>query len=225
EKAERILELKVMEPAMGSAAFLNEAVNQLAVKYLELQQIATGTRIAQTDYVGELQKVKMYLADNNVFGVDLNPVAVELAEVSLWLNALSKDRFVPWFGMQLFHGNSLIGARREVWDSKQLRLKKNDANSWLKSAPTQLKMTETRKKCQIWHVLVPDEGMSRYTDKEAKRLYPEEIKAIDAWRREFCKPFRKDEIEALERISARIDSLWAEHAQIQAAVRQRTEDA
>jgi hypothetical protein len=50
----------------------------------------------------------MYLADRNAFGVDLNPVAVELAEVSLWLNAIygedetedgiPRQARVPWFG-------------------------------------------------------------------------------------------------------------------------------
>jgi hypothetical protein len=73
---------------MGSAAFLNEAVNQLAEAYLERKQAELGKRIPHDDYPQELQKVRMYLADRNVFGVDLNPVAVELAEVSLWLNAI-----------------------------------------------------------------------------------------------------------------------------------------
>lgn len=48
----------------------------------------------------------MYIADSNVFGVDLNPIAVELAEVSLWLNAIFKGSHVPWFGLQLYNGNS-----------------------------------------------------------------------------------------------------------------------
>ena len=73
---------------MGSAAFLNEAVNQLAEAYLERKQTELGRRIPHEDYPQELQKVRMYLADRNVFGVDLNPVVVELAEVSLWLNAI-----------------------------------------------------------------------------------------------------------------------------------------
>ena len=73
---------------MGSAAFLNEAVNQLAETYLELKQAELNRRIPHDAYPRELQKVRMYLADRNVFGVDLNPVAVELAEVSLWLNAI-----------------------------------------------------------------------------------------------------------------------------------------
>lgn len=122
-KADAILNLTVCEPAMGSAAFLNEAINQLAEAYLFHKQQAEGRRIPQDRYTRELQRVKMYIADNNVFGVDLNPVAVELAEVSLWLNAISGDAFVPWFGYQLHCGNSLVGARRQVFNKSELTYK------------------------------------------------------------------------------------------------------
>lgn len=84
-----------------------------------MAQSAGGERISQNRYLAEKQKVKMSLADNNCFGVDLNPVAVELAEVSIWLNALSSDRFIPWLGMQLNCSNSLIGARRQAWSRHQ----------------------------------------------------------------------------------------------------------
>ena len=88
--AHRILDLTVCEPAMGSAAFLNEAVNQLAERYLDRRQRELGERIPHADYADELQKVKHYIADRNVHGVDLNPVARELAEVSLWLNCITR---------------------------------------------------------------------------------------------------------------------------------------
>ena len=124
-KADDILDLTVCEPAMGSGAFLNEAINQLAEAYLQRKQKETGEKIHHDHYAREKQKVKMYLADRNVYGVDLNPVATELAEVSLWLNTIYEQRidevagrsfaFVPWFGMQLATGNSLIGARRQVY--------------------------------------------------------------------------------------------------------------
>ena len=71
-------------------------------------------RLSQEDYNRELQKVKMYLADNNVYGVDLNPWPSSLPKVSLWLNALSSDKFVPWFGLQLHSGNSIIGCGKRV---------------------------------------------------------------------------------------------------------------
>jgi hypothetical protein len=86
KKADDILRLTVVEPAMGSAAFLNEAVNQLAEAYMERKQAESKRRIPHEQYVTELQKVRMYIADRNVYGIDLNPIATELAEVSLWLN-------------------------------------------------------------------------------------------------------------------------------------------
>jgi type II restriction/modification system DNA methylase subunit YeeA len=60
KKADDILTLTVCEPAMGSAAFLNEAVNQLAEAYLERKQAELGKRIPHDDYPQELQKVRMY---------------------------------------------------------------------------------------------------------------------------------------------------------------------
>ena len=136
KKADDILRLTVCEPAMGSAAFLNEAINQLSEAYLRQKQIETGEKIAHDAYTKELQQVKMHIADNNVYGVDLNPTAVELAEISLWLNALS-GAFVPWFGFQLENGNSLIGARREVYETAQLTAKKT-ALLWYEDAPKRL---------------------------------------------------------------------------------------
>ena len=67
---------------------MNEAVDQLAEAYLERKQAETKRRIPHDDYAMELQKTRMFIADRNVFGVDMNPVATELAEVRLWLNAI-----------------------------------------------------------------------------------------------------------------------------------------
>ena len=133
--ADRILELTVCEPAMGSAAFLNEAVNQLAEKYLDRKQGELGRRIPHADYADELQKVRHYIADRNVYGVDLNPVALELAEVSLWLNCIHKDGRVPWFGYQLMCGNSLVGARRQVFPSASLGKENKRAERWFNRVP------------------------------------------------------------------------------------------
>lgn len=78
---------------MGFAAFLNEAINQLAEAYLDKKQKELGEMISAEKRLQELQKVKMYIADRNVYGIDLNPVAVELAEVSLWLNTIYEGGF------------------------------------------------------------------------------------------------------------------------------------
>ncbi|MEK6200662.1 MAG: hypothetical protein N2B60_10610 [Psychrobacter sp.] len=224
ERAEKLLQFTVCEPAMGSAAFLNEAINQLAEKYLELMQSANDERIAQQDYVKELQKVKMYLADNNVYGIDLNPVAVELAEVSLWLNALSADRFVPWFGMQLYNGNSLIGARREVYKLTQTGAKKNDSKQWLQNAPKAVAMNKPRAKDEIWHFLLPAEGMANYKDKEVKSLYPKQFDTIKDWRKDFLKPLDGDEQRRLKALSEKVEELWQLHTKEQRKIRKKTTD-
>ncbi|ECC9831004.1 class I SAM-dependent DNA methyltransferase [Salmonella enterica subsp. enterica] len=223
-KADAILNLTVCEPAMGSAAFLNEAINQLAEAYLFHKQQAEGRRIPQDRYTQELQRVKMYIADNNVFGVDLNPVAVELAEVSLWLNAISGDAFVPWFGYQLHCGNSLVGARRQVFNKSELTYKKAKDPSWLNSEPAELAMNIPREEKQIFHFLLPDSGMANYSDKTVKQRYPDDFKALDSWRKEFTKSFAPHEIADVQRISGKVEALWNTFRQQLKAERQKTAD-
>lgn len=223
-KADAILNLTVCEPAMGSAAFLNEAINQLAEAYLFHKQQAEGRRIPQDRYTQELQRVKMYIADNNVFGVDLNPVAVELAEVSLWLNAISGDAFVPWFGYQLHCGNSLVGARRQMFNKSELTYKKAKDPSWLNSEPVELAMNTPREEKQIFHFLLPDSGMANYSDKTVKQRYPDDFKAMDSWRKEFTKSFAPDEIVDVQRISGKVEALWNTFRQQLKAERQKTAD-
>ena len=86
--AAEILDLTVCEPALGSGAFAIEAVRQLAEQYLTRRQDELGERIDPDEYPRRLQEVKAYLALHNVYGVDLNATAVELAEISLWLDTM-----------------------------------------------------------------------------------------------------------------------------------------
>ncbi|MEO8616629.1 MAG: hypothetical protein ABI600_15910, partial [Luteolibacter sp.] len=144
-QADEILRLTVCEMAIGSAAFANEAVNQLAEAYLQRKQKETGVTIPHDDYTQERQKVKMFIADNNVFGVDLNPTAVDLAEISLWLNTIYEGAFVPWFGLQLANGNSLIGARRETYASHLLLAQKGKGGTkarWPEQPPAPVAWTQ-----------------------------------------------------------------------------------
>lgn len=230
--AEDILTLTVCEPAMGSAAFLNEAVNQLAEAYLERKQAELKQRIPHEQYPQELQRVRMYLADRNVFGVDLNPVAVELAEVSLWLNAIYGEQSddgqplparVPWFGYQLFAGNSLIGARQQVFNAAAL--KRGATPAWHEEPPRRATVTAPRRADEIWHFLLPDPGMADYADKDAKKLYPDDFERLKKWRKAFCAPLDTHEIARLQQLSSRVDELWTEHTTALARDRARTEDA
>jgi hypothetical protein len=233
--ADDILTLTVVEPAMGSAAFLNEAVNQLAEAYLERKQAELKRRIPHEQYTVELQKTRMYIADRNVFGVDLNPIATELAEVSLWLNAIygeptepgqpPKTARVPWFGYQLFAGNSLIGARREVFSASLLKQVNRSRLWWDGATPRRLDpQSPTRRADEVYHFLLPDTGMAKYTDKVAKSLYPADIARLNDWRSACKKPLDEHEIKRLQQLSDAIDQLWAEHAKQVAADRKRTED-
>lgn len=230
--ADDILTLTVCEPAMGSAAFLNEAVNQLAEAYLERKQAELKQRIPHERYPQELQRVRMYLADRNVFGVDLNPVAVELAEVSIWLNAIYGEQDeqgrplsarVPWFGYQLFAGNSLIGARHQVFNAAAL--KKGAKPAWHEEPPRRVSAEAPRLPDEIWHFLLPDPGMANYADKDAKRLYPLDFERLKAWRKAMTAPLDSFEVARLQQLSLRVDELWAEHTVALARDRARTEDA
>ncbi|MCZ9345343.1 N-6 DNA methylase, partial [Streptomyces sp. TRM76130] len=118
--ARELLGWKICEPALGSGAFLNEAINQVAAEYLRRRQDETGVRIQPDQRLAELQKVKAYVALHNAYGVDLNATAVELAEVSLWLNTMHPGMRAPWFGLHLRRGNSLVGAGRKIYDKDAL---------------------------------------------------------------------------------------------------------
>lgn len=222
KSADDILHLTVCEPAMGSAAFLNEAVNQLAEAYLIRKQKETGEEIPLEDYAQEKQKVKMYIADTNVYGVDLNPIAVELAEVSLWLNTIYQGAYVPWFGMQLRAGNSLIGARSEVYRADQLLPKSTEP--WQGRAPERVRLGEKRPSDAVYHWLVPDTGMSAYNDKVIKQLAGDHIKAIKDWHKEFCKPFSDSQVRQLKTLSEHADKLWRAHTDAERRMRKNTTD-
>ena len=180
--ADEILDLTVCEPAMGSAAFLNEAVNQLAESYLARKQREHGQRIPHEEYADELQRAKHFIADRNVYGVDLNPMAVELGEVSLWLNSMHRDGHVPWFGYQLACGNSLVGARRQVYPTKLLEKQKKDG-LWFNEAPERVGPEPSdsssgvgRPPGTVYHFLLPDPGMAAYKNKTAKRLEASQLR-------------------------------------------------
>ena len=225
--AREILELTVCEPAMGSGAFLTEAVNQLAEKYLERRQRELGKRIPRADYPDELQKVKHYITDRNVFGVDLNPVAVELGEISLWLNCIGKDGHVPWFGFQLQAGDSLVGARRQVYGAEKVGAGTKRGDLWFNSAPERVAPGPAPKRPigTVYHFLLPDPGMADYKDKFVQSLEPDKIRAIRKWRKDFCRPFTDKDIKTLESLSDAIDQLWALHSEQLAGDREATRDS
>ena len=228
EQADDILSLKICEPAMGSAAFLVEAIDQLAHHYLELKQKQLDKNIDPSNYEDELRRVRHYIAVHNVYGVDLNPVAVELGALSLWLSTIHRLKVAdghedsqplfqpaatPWFGLRLRAGNSLIGARRSVWKKDQL-LRGKHYGKKTAELPRQLKPGEDRQPGEIYHFLVWDEDMApAANDKLMKEHWPNECDAIKTWRNKQVKTkLSVEEVTRLERLSERIDELWKDYS-------------
>lgn len=99
EALERLLRIRVADPAMGSGHFLVSACSYIALA-------------AATDpsYDGELplEEIRRLVAERCLYGVDLNPMAVELAQLSLWLATVRRDEPLA-FLENLRVGNSLVG--------------------------------------------------------------------------------------------------------------------
>ncbi|UXN24517.1 class I SAM-dependent DNA methyltransferase [Curtobacterium flaccumfaciens] len=212
--AEDILSLTVCEPALGSGAFAIEAVRQLAEQYLKRREEELGERVDPDDRPRQLQKIKAAIALHQVYGVDLNATAVEFAEITLWLDTMSEGLEAPWFGLHLRRGNSLIGARRAVYDRSSITSK-----AWLKQVPrdvpllneTQLREGQLRASTAgaVHHFLLPAEGWGSAVDaKEAKELAPEALAALKTWRRGIlAKPTTK-QIDQLVALAYRVETLW-----------------
>lgn len=213
--AEDILSMTVCEPALGSGAFAIEAVRQLAAEYLSRRQDELGERIDPEEYPKELQRVKAYLALHNVYGVDLNSTAVELAEISLWLDTMMEGLQAPWFGLHLRRGNSLIGARHAVYERHQVAKKR----AWLQSVPQDLALTDlpgdvnqgregAANGC-VHHFLLPAEGWgSAIKAKEAKELAPEALEKLKQWRKQVLVQPTKSQVDALVGLGRRVEALW-----------------
>ena len=134
-----LLDLKICDMAMGSGAFLVQACRYLSERLVEAWEIAEpadGSRTAPTPRItpegkpatgdpGEtvipqdteerLTLARRLVADRCLYGVDKNPLAVEMAKLSLWLITLAKDRPFSFLDHALRHGDSLIGADEDTF--------------------------------------------------------------------------------------------------------------
>lgn len=230
-QATDILSLKICEPAMGSATFLNETINQLATMYLnrrEKERIAEEGQkaaIPAEHRQVELQKVKMYIADHNIYGIDLNPVAVELGEVSLWLNTICEGSFVPWFGTQLQCGNSLIGGRRVGYLESDLASTTKNRH-WYEVEPKHIGFNQSSSSAKrIYQFLTGDPDMCKYDDKTVKSIESEHLETIKAWKKEFAKkPYSPTEIGLMRSLSKTIDELWRGQIKARQQLEKATQD-
>ena len=106
---DRILRLRVVDPAMGSGAFLVAACRFLAAAY-ESALVASGDVRSSDLDEHDRASFRRTVASRCLYGVDLNPMAVQLARLSLWLTTLASDRPLTFLDHHLVAGDSLIGA-------------------------------------------------------------------------------------------------------------------
>lgn len=239
-KATELLDLKILEPAMGAAAFQNEVINQLAEAYLQYQQQQlreagkTNWRIEPDHYRDELQKVKAYIATHNVYGVDLNPTAIELGKLSLWLNVMHRDMETPFFSNRLAVGNAVVGAWLKVYDKKDVygipkksgRTQTLQPNPWWEKAPHKVKFFSNkvnRSVNEVYHFLLPDANMLGVRGlKEQKDAHPEAYRKMTTILADWKQAINYDDFCVLQRLSNKIDFLLKEYFQFQISIEKQT---
>lgn len=121
----RILKLSVLDPAMGSGHFLVNATNLITNFTTEI--------FNELDIIAHEETAPKYwrrrIVENCIYGVDINPLAVELAKLSLWILSMAKDEPLSFLNHHLKCGNSLIGALLEdVGEHPKKKIKENYAS-------------------------------------------------------------------------------------------------
>ena len=118
--AAELLDLNIVDPAMGSGAFLVSACRYVAerlVQAWERDGIPAGVlELLGPDHDPEdlLKVAKRRVAASCVYGVDRDDMAVELAKLSLWIETLSADKPFTFLDHALRHGDSLVGLLDEA---------------------------------------------------------------------------------------------------------------
>ncbi len=105
---DEILKLKVLDPAMGSGHFLVGVIDFLA---LELATHPNSPELSVDCSETEIAYWRRRVVENCIYGVDKNPMTVELAKLTLWLHTVAKGEPLSFLDHHIRCGNSLIGAR------------------------------------------------------------------------------------------------------------------
>ena len=126
--AMQALNLKILDPSMGSGHFLVRAAEYLAeeIAYHPTTKLAVDKKpLGESWDIVEENFWKRRVVESCIYGVDLNDMAVELAKLSLWLTCISSTKPLSYIDHHLRHGNSLVGSTI----SELNRLKSDDTDS------------------------------------------------------------------------------------------------
>jgi len=105
-----LLNIKILDPACGSGAFLNQALEFLLVEH---KLIDADRRLYENEGLS-LYDIKSNILQNNLYGVDINEGAVEIAKLSLWLRTATKGEPLTRLAEKIKVGNSLISDKNIV---------------------------------------------------------------------------------------------------------------
>lgn len=112
--------LKIIDPACGSGAFLNQALNFLMEEHEKIDDIIADL----TNSPLRLFDTDKNILENNLFGVDINEESVEIAQLSLWLRTAKKDRKLSKLNNNIKCGNSLLASEFD-WHKEFPEIMKN----------------------------------------------------------------------------------------------------
>ena len=98
----RVLQLRVLDPAMGSAHFLTSATAYLTEQVMEVSR--------EQEQGHDERQIRRTIAKECIYGVDINGMAVELGKLSMWLETLAADKPLAFLDHHLKAGNSLVGS-------------------------------------------------------------------------------------------------------------------
>ncbi|MDB2288664.1 Eco57I restriction-modification methylase domain-containing protein [Halorubrum ezzemoulense] len=111
EFANRVFDLKILDPAMGSGHFLTSVVDYLARAIITEQNREASEKGGDIiDDEQDINWARRKVAQRCIYGVDVNPLATELAKVSLWLRTLAAEQPLAFLDHHLKTGNSLVGS-------------------------------------------------------------------------------------------------------------------
>ena len=123
---EEVLSLKVCDPACGSGAFLVEATRQIGSRLVKAWEAHPALKPAIPQDEDDELHARRLVAQRCIYGVDRNPMATDLAKLSLWLATLARDHEFSFLDHALKSGDSLVGLNKQQlsggsWDNAPVR--------------------------------------------------------------------------------------------------------
>ncbi len=178
---DQVLELRVLDPAMGSGAFLVAACRHLARAY-EQALVRSGVAGATDFSAAERASFRRLVAQRCLYGVDINPMAVQLGRLSLWLCSLAADRPLTFLDHRLRVGNSVLGTSLDAVSRRAPGRRGGAAPTLFSDEVLEAVGQATDARRAI--AAIPDDSVAQVRDKEAMlSALDSPAGPLSAWRR------------------------------------------